>query len=237
MTDHALTDALAATIETTRGAERDLFGGLDPAILGRPIREGDWNPKDFQAHLTAWKARQADRYAAVREGREIPPPLAEEEEESLNDELRAAREEWSWAAVVEEADSVAERLVGEIRQADENVLRASDRLVPGTFGNGVLHALTHFRWLREAGVPLDADREAAFVDEARRLVSAEPIPGPARAIGCYDLACYHALSDEPATARDLLREAFRLDPELVALSHTDEELVSLKDEIEGLAAD
>lgn len=60
MTDTLTTD-LAATIDVTRRAERELFGGLDDATIHRAIRAGDWNPKDFQAHLTAWKARQADR--------------------------------------------------------------------------------------------------------------------------------------------------------------------------------
>ena len=180
MTDahDTLTDDLAATVEATRLAERELFGGLDAATRERPIREGDWNPQDFQAHLTAWKSRQADRYAAVREGRQIPAPMEGEEEDALNEELRAARAEWSWDALVEEADAVTERLVGEIRRADPATLRASERLIPGTFGNGVLHALTHFRWLLEAGVPLDGSRVAAFASEADRPRERRGHPGP-----------------------------------------------------------
>ena len=237
MTDRTtLLDDLAVTVAATRGAERELFGALDDETLHRPIREGDWNPKDFQAHLTAWKARQADRYAAVREGRELPPPIEDQEEDALNAELRAAREAWTWEAVVDEADSVTERLVGEIRRADEATLLASDRLIPGTFGNGVLHALTHFRWLLEASVPLDGERVAAFVDDARGLVSAPGLPDAARAVGAYDLACHHALAGDPETARELLREAFRLDRELVEFSRTDDELGSLRGEIDELAA-
>ena len=172
MTDERLTDALALTIETTRTAEREAFGTLDAATLERPIRTGDWNPKDFQAHLTAWKSRQADRYAATREGRELPPPMDDQEEDAVNAELRATRIDWDWAAIVEEADATAERLSREVRQADAEVLRASERLLSGTFGNGVLHTLTHLRWLLEAGVPLDRARVAAFEDEALRVVSA-----------------------------------------------------------------
>jgi hypothetical protein len=235
MTDETLADALAATIRTTRGAERDLFGGLDDAARERPIRAGDWNPKDFQAHLTAWKSRQADRFAAVREGQELLPPMDDHEEDALNAELRATRIDWDWAAIVAEADAVADRLVDEIRRADPEVLRASDRLMSGTFGNGVLHTVTHFRWLLEAGVPLDRARVAAFEDEALRVVSAAAIPEKARAVGLYDLACYHALSGSPDVARSLLRDAFRLDPELVEYSHTDEELLSIRDDLDGLA--
>jgi hypothetical protein len=235
MTGETLTDALAATIRTTRSAERDLFGGLDEAVRERPIRAGDWNPKDFQAHLTAWKARQADRFAAVREGRELPPPMDDQEEDALNAELRATRIDWDWPAIVDEADAVAERLVQEIRQADAGVLRASDRLMSGTLGNGVLHALTHVRWLLEAGVPLDRTRVAAFEGEALSVVSDPGIPDKARAVGLYDLACYHALSGSPDVARSLLRDAFRLDPELVEYGRTDDELRSIRDELDSLA--
>jgi hypothetical protein len=235
MTGETLTDALAATIRTTRSAERDLFGGLDEAVRERPIRAGDWNPKDFQAHLTAWKARQADRFAAVREGRELPPPMDDQEEDALNAELRATRIDWDWPAIVDEADAVAERLVQEIRQADPGVLRASDRLMSGTLGNGVLHALTHVRWLLEAGVPLDRTRVAAFEGEALSVVSDPGIPDKARAVGLYDLACYHALSGSPDVARSLLRDAFRLDPELVEYGRTDDELRSIRDELDSLA--
>ena len=180
-----LTDALATTIETTRRAERDLFGGLDDAARERPIRAGDWNPRDFQAHLTAWKSRQADRFAAVREERELPPMPGDQEEDAINAALRATRVDWTWSAIVEEADAAADRLAGEIRRADPQVLRESDRLMSGTFGNGVLHALTHFRWLLEAGVPLDRSRVSAFEDEAlcgqrRRTTRAGASGGPVR---------------------------------------------------------
>jgi hypothetical protein len=235
MNDDSLLGALALTIATARSAERDLFGGLDPATLERPIREGDWNPKDFQAHLTAWKARQADRFAAIREGRETPPSMEDREEDALNAELRATRIDWDWAAVVVEADAVADRLIDELGRVDPNSLRASERLMTGTFGNGVLHTLTHVRWLREAGVPLDRARVAVFENEALRVLDSAAIPEVARAAGIYDLACYHVLSGSPYLARKLLRDAFRLDPELVQFSRTDEELVSIRDDLGGLA--
>jgi hypothetical protein len=235
MTDENLTEALALTIETARRAQRDLFGGLDGPTLERPIRDGDWNPKDFQAHLTAWKARQAERFAAIREGRQLPPPMESPEEDAINAELRATRMDWDWAAIVAEADAVTDRLIEELRQADPEDLRKSDRLISGTLGNGVLHTLTHVRWLLEAGVPLDRARIAVFEDEARRVVSATALPETARAVGAYDLACYHALRGSPDLARNLLREAFRLDPELIEFSRTDEDLLSIRGDLDGLA--
>jgi hypothetical protein len=234
MTDRDFTEALVLTIETARSAERDLFGGIDGPIIERPIRENDWTPKDFQAHLTAWKARQAERFAAMREGRELSPPMEDPEEDALNAQLRATRTDWDWAAVVEESDSVSDRLIEELRRADPDVLRASDRLITGTFGNGVLHTLTHVRWLLEAGVPLDRERVAVFEDEALRVLRTLTIPEVARAVGIYDLACHHALSGSPQLARDLLREAFQMDPELVEFSKTDEELLSIRGDLDSL---
>jgi hypothetical protein len=114
------------------------------------------------------------------------------------------------------------------------MLRASDRLMSGTFGNGVLHTLTHVRWLLEAGVPLARARVAVFEDEALRAVNAAAIPELARAVGVYDLACYHALSGSPDLARNLLRDAFRMDPELVEFSRTDEDLLSIRGDLAGL---
>jgi hypothetical protein len=235
MADDPLLRALAVTIERTRPVERDLFGGLDEATRHRPIREGDWDPKDVQAHLTAWKGRQADRYAAVREGRELSPSMQTDEEDALNAELRAARVDWPWNEIVDEADAVAERLIREIRQADPEVVRGSGRILGGTLGNGILHALTHFQWLVEAGVPLDADLVARFVEEAHELVTAPALPDSARAIGLYDLACFHALAGSDGAARDLLRGAFELDPKLIEFSQTDPDLASIREDLEGLA--
>ena len=161
--------------------------------------------------------------------------MDDQEEDATNAELLATRIEWDWAAIVEEADSVADRLVDEIRRADPEVPVASERLMSGTFGNGVLHTLTHIRWLLEAGVPLDRARVSAFEGEALRVVSAPAIPNKARAVGLYDLACYHALTGSSDVARSLLRDAFRLDPELVEYSRTDEELLSIRDDLDGLA--
>ncbi len=228
-------DALVTTIETARSAERDLFGGLDPAVLQRPIRPGDWNPKDFQAHLTAWKGRQADRFARDREDVAPLPRTQDEEEDAINAELRLARIGWDWAAVVAEADRVADRLIDELRRADPDALRASDRLISGTFGNGVLHTLTHVRWLVEAGVPLDQARVSAFTDEALRVLDAPAIPEKARAVGIYDLGCHHALSGAPDMARALVSKAFRLDPELIEYGKTDAELDSIREDLDDLA--
>ena len=109
MTDDPLDAALATTIEAAREAERDLFGSLDLSLRERPIREGDWTPKDFQAHLTAWKGRHADRLSRLRTGEAAPAGHDGAEEDAINAELRATRLDWDWDAIVAEADAVSER--------------------------------------------------------------------------------------------------------------------------------
>ena len=188
-----LAEDLAATVEAIRRAERDLFGAMDSAARERPIRAGDWTPQDHQAHLTAWKGRQAERFEAAREGREIPATTEGDETDAINAQLHALRAGWAWDDLVREADETSQRLADGIRATDPGVIRDSNRLIGGTFGNGVLHALVHFRWLAEAGTGIDEARITAFAQEAERLVRAESIPGADRAVGLYDIACHFAL--------------------------------------------
>ena len=101
-----LTDGVAEMLRETRAADRDVFGALDAEARERPIRPGDWTPKDFQAHLTAWKARQANRFAAARRGEEAQL-TPDGETDDINAALREARLDWTWDAIVEEADTVS----------------------------------------------------------------------------------------------------------------------------------
>ena len=64
--EQPLAEALVEQLGAMRDAERRLFGALDSPVRDRPIRPGDWSPKDHQAHLTAWKGRQAERVRSVR---------------------------------------------------------------------------------------------------------------------------------------------------------------------------
>ncbi len=84
--------------------------GWNPNVRDRPMREGDWSPKDHQAHLTAWKARQANRYAEARRGEE-PAEMSDDQIQAINTEQQAARADWDWEAISREADEVSERLI------------------------------------------------------------------------------------------------------------------------------
>ena len=230
-----LTGTLVALLRSMREAERDVFGGLDPELRDRPLRDGDWSPKDHQAHLTAWKARQANRVADARRG-EQPAEMSDEQIQSINDEQHAARADWDWDAISQEADEVNERLVREISATDPDELARSERLIQGTFGNGPFHALEHFGWVRQAGVGADEGRIAAYLEETQEIVERGDLPEREAASQRYNIACFHALAGNLAAARPLLRSAFRMNPELAEFAKEDTDLTALRDELEELAA-
>jgi DinB superfamily len=226
--------SLVAQLQEMRQAERDIFGGLDPALRDRPLRPGDWSPKDHQAHLTAWKGRQAERIRAIRMGEPFPTDAREDDE--INAELQAARADWAWEATTTEADEVSARLEAEIRRAGAATLTGSQPLVAGIFGNGPFHAITHFGWLVEARIGVDESRLAAFIAAEERLLANADIPDADRGTGLYNLACAHAVAGRLDRARPLLRDAFRLRPDLAEFAREDPDLVELRDELPTLVA-
>ncbi len=218
-----------------RQAERDVFGGLDPSVRDAPIRPGDWSAKDHQAHLTAWKGRQAHRFAAARHGVEAPSVSDGGETDEINAELQAARADWAWDAVVAEADQVSGQLEIEIRETDPDLIAGSERLLGGTLGNGAFHAMTHFGWLVDAEIGVDPDRVSQYVDEVVEQLRASRLPPSEVGAGIYNAACFRALSGQADEARELLREAFQLDPELVEWSKQDDDLIKMRDQLDELA--
>jgi hypothetical protein len=234
--DQHVSRSLVDILVATRQAERDLFGSLDPARRDSPLRDGDWSPKDHQAHLTAWKARQADRLAAARAGDELPPAVPDTETDAVNAELQATRADWTWEAIENEADTVSRRLADELAATGSDDLLANPHLVDGTFGNGAFHAQQHFSWLLAADIGLDADRVLRFGDDIERMVRSSGLPDRDQATAIYNTACFMAVIGHPDQARPRLRDAFALRPELVEWARQDGDLVSLRDEIDALAA-
>ena len=230
-----LTGTLVALLTSMRQAERDVFGELDPEVRDRPMRDGDWSPKDHQAHLTAWKARQANRYADARRGVESTE-LSEDSIQAINTEQQAARADWDWDAISQEADEVSENLIREVSTMDPAALAKSERLIQGTFGNGPLHAMEHFGWLQQADIGADTDRMAAYLDEVTQIVERAELSDRDAAAAAYNVACFQALAGRQNAARPLLRRAFQLDPQLATFAQKDTDLVTLRDELDELIA-
>ncbi len=227
--DDPLVSSLVDQLRSMRDAERDVFGALDPAVRDGPMHPGDWSPKDHQAHLTAWKAIQRDRIRASTRGETVPADSRETDER--NAELQALRADSSWEDVVREADEVNDELQAEIRAGGSALLVETEGMIGRIFGNSAPHALTHFAWLVDAGIGVDAARVAAFVDEHERQVERTPLPDADRAIAIYNLACAHALAGRLDRARPLLQEAFQLGPDLADFAKGDPDLVELREEL------
>lgn len=227
-----LVAALVEQLQGTRIAERDVFGSIQPDVRDRPMRPNDWSPKDHQAHLTAWKARQADRINAAGRGEVLASDDRETDE--INAELQATRADWSWEAIDLEADAVSEQLEAAIRDAGSAMLTESEQLVGQIFGNGASHALTHFAWLVDAQVGVDEARVATFFDEHERQLSEAALPDADRGVGLYNLACAHAVAGRLDRARALLRVAFPLRPDLGEFARGDSDLIELRDELPSL---
>ena len=235
-TPHAhdgLVSSLIAQLQAMREAERRIFGALDPEVRVRPLREGDWSPKDHQAHLSAWKGRQIERIRSVRMG--DPFPTDDRETDAINAVLQKERADWTWDVVVADADDVSNRLAEEIRAAGGATLLASDRLIGGIFGNGPFHALTHFGWLVDAGIGVDPAQVEALVEEEARMLDSADLPDSDRGVGLYNLACAHAVAGRLAKARELLPEALRLRPDLLEFAKTDPDLAALAGDLDAMA--
>jgi hypothetical protein len=227
-----LHDDLADMVEAGRAAEREVFRAISPAERDAPGPDGGWSPKDIQAHLSGWKARQVRRLAAARAGEEISPAATNEELDTINAELHAARATWPWADVEAEAERVSDELAVTIRACDDELLLSDERLLGGTMGNGPNHDLEHL--IQVPGAATGA-RVEALADEMATIARRGGLPDREVGTVLYNLACFHALGQRLDTARGLLPEAFRLQPELVEWAAQDSDLEALRPELEALA--
>ena len=231
-TDEPLVAALVEQLEAMRAAERDVFGALDPEVRDRPMRAGDWSPKDHQAHLTAWKGIQSERIQAAARGEQLAADARETDER--NAELHALRADWPWDDIAREADEVCGQLAADIRAAGSELLTSREGMVGQIYGNSASHATTHFTWLSDAGIGVDSQRIEAFLDDHQRQLMDALLPDRDRAVGLYNLACAHAMAGRLDRARPLLRAAFGIQPDLAGFAKGDPDLVLLRDELSSL---
>jgi hypothetical protein len=230
-----LADLRAGLIEglqLARAVERDVFAALDPVARDTAPADGGWSAKDTLAHLSAWRQRQADKLAALREGREEPPSPATEIDD-INAILHDERADWTWDRVAGDAETTADGLRAEVAAASDETL--GDPKVAGSIlGDGPEHDLGHLAHL----APTDAlrARVGALAEATSAIVDRGGWPTRTAAYARYNLACFHALGGRLDTARALLRQALPDSEELRAFAPKDDDLIALRDEIPALAA-
>ncbi len=173
-----------------------------------------------------------------RLGRESrsPPSATAGETDEINAELQAARADWTWDAVVAEADQVSGQLEAEIRETDPDLIAQSERLLGGTLGNGAFHAMTHFGWLVDADIGVDADRVSEYVGEVVGQMRASRLPPSDVGAGIYNAACFRPFVGKQTKRASYFAKHFKLDPELVAWSKQDDDLIAMRDQLDELAA-
>ena len=117
-----------------------MFDAFDAADRDTPPADGEWSPKDIQAHLGAWRRHMSERLAAIREGR--PEPEGGGETDATNAVIHAERADWPWDRVAADAEASATDLIAEVEAADDATL-AVGRTVGSIMGNGAEHTIIH----------------------------------------------------------------------------------------------
>ena len=217
-------------IRAARAAEHDVLAAIDAGVRDAPATDGDWSPKDVQAHLTAWKGRTVERLRALRVG--LSEPIEVETDEA-NAVFHAERSGWTWDEVLADADATTDELVAEIQAASDETL-GLPRISGTIMGNGSEHTLTHLAPIAaKAGLE---SRTLELADTITAIIDRGGWPSRAAAYARYNLACFHALSGNLDVARALLRQALPDQEELRGFAPSDDDLIALRDEIPALAA-
>ena len=222
--------ALVETLNAARATERTVFGAFDATDRDTPPADGEWSPKDIQAHLGAWRRHMSERLAAIREDR----PEAEDggETDATNAVIHAERADWPWDRVVSDAEATADDLIAEVEAADDATL-AVDRTVGSIMGNGAEHTIIHVGSVADRVGLGSAVAELSGQIEA--IVDRGGWPPRSAAFARYNLACFHALAGRLDEARALLRVALPMEQELRDFAAEDSDLVELRDELPELA--
>ena len=212
--------------------QRELLAALsdhERAAIGTADR---WSVKDVVLHIAFWKNRQAERLAAAARGE---APVEPEHYEQVNARVFEEWRERPWQTVIDESERVFDALVAQVRAFDPDALADPPRyewqngrsLLSSLVGNGFWHPESHIAqcYIDRGDLPRATRMQE---DLTEQLVQYGDQLAP-RAEALYNLACFYALSGQADRALALLPEALRLQPDLVAWSKEDTDLISLHD--------
>jgi len=224
---------LLQAVDEGRERERE----LEALVVDEPANpDGRWNAKDHLAHLAWWRRRSANTLDAVRTGGELPPPLPDDNDDTVNnavvygqtknlsaaDVKAGARDSWSALRKAVEASSEDDLLKHHPRFPESQVWEA----VPGAVGHAGTHVWSWYLDIGDARRGMDAARWT-FDMESRFFVTPEQL-----ANSRYNLACVYARLGNAGEALPLLRQSFAARPELSELARRDPDLDRLRDDPE-----
>jgi len=216
-------------LHSLRDAERDLFGMVPTGSREVPGTIGDWSVKDVLAHLAAWRAIEARRLEARAgsspRGHDSDPATTDPIDEA-NAMLHDRYADWTWDAVVAEADASIDALIAAVGISSTDVLCECDEgSVAGIGANGVNHAIGHLPDV--ADLVGGKARFDVFAREVETTLRAGHVQPRDSGVMLYNIACARALSGDLDEARRLLGLAFARRHDLVEVAADDPDLVAL----------
>jgi hypothetical protein len=206
---------------------------LTPAEAMTKGMVGKWAAKDVIAHIIYWNDSANNRLERSLRGETIS---ADENSDYLhqNDLNFEARRDWTWEQVEAEVVRVLERSIALVRQCSDEQLHVSghfswtrqDSVAARLVGNVLWHAGNHLAgYYVENG---NADHALQVMRDLQTLY--EPFEGGKHSgLIRYDTACIYARLGQAEQALALLPGAFQHDPDLIAWSRQDPDLVTLRD--------
>lgn len=233
MSQKSRKSVLQELIAEAHNEQRAFWDGLSQARRSATGRPDHWSAKDVAAHIIYWNDRlAADLEAAARD---VAPPERVEDFDEANRQIIEAHRAWPWEDLLEFEHKASARLLAALDGLSEDMLD-DPRRFEWTDGRPLwwriaftvfFHALDH---LSKCHLEWGAGQRAQEIQEliARdmgKLDDSDTLQGTLT----YNLACFYALSEQPAAALETLPRAFKLDPGLVDWSKADSDLDSLRE--------
>ncbi len=190
-----------------------------------------WAAKDVIAHIAYWRERLTKNLAAQRRGEKAE---GAEEFDEINAQVFEKNRDRTIDEIATEAERVFASFIAQVNEFSNEELTdprpfgwyRERPLREAIQGNSYEHPLIHLSYFYlENG---NAARAQQIQERmAANLRELDHSPGARGAVD-YNLACFYALSGEPAKAISLLRGAFAARPDLLEWSKQDTDLDSLR---------
>jgi hypothetical protein len=232
MDNQSMKAKLINLLHEARTAEQQFIAELSDDERNQEGQPDRWATKDIVSHMTYWQECQVHRLEAASAGK-IPDDFADYNK--LNGENFEAHRHDSWQQVTERLNNTFDSLLSAVQKLSEADLNDGSRfpwtegrtLNRSIVGNSYSHPVQHFcDYYVSHGQPERAIQAQEALSEKLSSLGDETVHAEA----LYNLACAYALSGQSQKALNLLPEAFRLSPPLIAWSLQDTDLVSLREE-------